>query len=262
MITGAASGIGRAIAHRFATEGARVVVTDLDATACARAAQEIRDTGGAALEHPFDVSSEAAWTNLMDRLMAEWGRLDVCVNSAGVALARPIVALEFSDWRRVLAVNLDGTFLGTRQALRVMQSGRGGCILNLASQAGIDPYAGNTAYGTSKAAIRFFTRIAALETAPHRVRIHSLSPGAVATPMWRGTPFWPLDIETAQGTAAALQHLVAVHGFTTPEQVAETALFLASDEAANLNGLDVGSDVAAARRHLLTPADPTVGGAD
>lgn len=114
----------------------------------------------------------------------------------------------------------------------------GGSIINIASEAGIDPYSGNAAYGTSKAAIRFFTRIAALEGAPHRVRVNSISPGAVATPMWRTSPQWPKDIEASDGLEAALQALIRQQGFVAPEQVAAMATFLASDEALHLTGTD------------------------
>jgi NAD(P)-dependent dehydrogenase (short-subunit alcohol dehydrogenase family) len=114
----------------------------------------------------LDVTSEADWQAAMARILSQWGRLDICVNCAGISFAKPIAELNLADWRRVMATNLDSVFLGTRQAMIAMKE-HGGCIINIASAAGIKPISGNAAYGTSKAAIRFFTRVAALEGKPH-----------------------------------------------------------------------------------------------
>ncbi len=239
LVTGAASGIGKATAQRLAAEGARVALADLNEPDAARVAEVICAAGGQAVAIRLDVTSEADWQAAIARIVAEWGRLDVCVNCAGIALAKPITELDLADWHRVLSTNLDGAFLGTKHALRAMRDRGGGCIVNIASAAGIKPISGNAAYGTSKAAIRFFTRIAALEGAPHHVRINSISPGAVATPMWESTDMWPKGVAEADGRDAALKALVSGKGFAKPEEIAAAVVFLVGDDARHVTGTDL-----------------------
>jgi 3(or 17)beta-hydroxysteroid dehydrogenase len=242
LVTGAASGIGKATARRLAAEGARVALADLNEPDAARVADAIRVAGSEAIAVALDVTLEAAWEKTMARILKEWGRLDICVNCAGIAFAKPIAELDLADWHRVMTTNLDGVFLGTKHALRVMRDRDGGCIVNIASAAGIKPIAGNAAYGTSKAAIRFFTQVAALEGAPHKVRVVSISPGAVATPMWESTEMWPKEVAEADGWDAALKALVAERGFARPEEVAAAVVFLANDEARQVTGTDLAVD--------------------
>lgn len=242
LVTGAASGIGRATAERLAGAGAKVALADVDERKVVEVADSIRSAGGHALALRLDVTSEADWNEAMRCLLHEWVRLDLCVNAAGIAFASPIPETPLADWKRVMSTNQDGVFLGTRQAMTVMKESGGGCIINLASAAGIKPVAGNAAYGTSKAAIRFFTRVAALEGAPLKIRVNSISPGAVATPMWASTPFWPKEAAEAGGVAEALKVLVRDHGFAEPAEVAAAVLYLASDEARHVTGVDLPLD--------------------
>lgn len=242
LVTGAASGIGRAVAERFAQAGAEVALADVDEPKVTRAVDSIRSAGGDAIALQLDVTSEADWTAGMDRLLREWGRLDISVNSAGIAFASPIPETRLSDWRRVLSTNLDGVFLGTRHAMTAMKDAGGGCIINIASAAGIKPVAGNAVYGTSKAAILFFTRVAALEGVPLKIRVNSISPGAVATPMWESTPFWPKEAAESGGMDEALKVLVRDHGFAEPQEIAAAVLYLASDDARHVTGADLPVD--------------------
>jgi NAD(P)-dependent dehydrogenase (short-subunit alcohol dehydrogenase family) len=242
LVTGAASGIGRAVAERLAEAGAKVALADLDEPKVARIADTIRNAGGNALALRLDVTSEVDWKAGMERLLREWGRLDISVNSAGIAFANPIPDTHLADWKRVLSTNLDGVFLGTRQAMTAMKDGGGGCIINIASAAGIKPVAGNAVYGTSKAAILFFTRVAALEGAPLKIRVNSISPGAVATAMWESTPFWPKQAAESGGVDEALKVLVRDHGFAEPEEIAAAVLYLASDDARHVSGADLPVD--------------------
>ncbi len=242
LVTGAASGIGRAVAERFAQAGAKVALADVDEPKVTRAVDSIRSAGGDAIALQLDVTSEADWTAGMDRLFREWGRLDISVNSAGIAFASPIPDTRLADWKRVLSTNLDGVFLGTRHAMTAMKDAGGGCIINIASAAGIKPVAGNAVYGTSKAAILFFTRVAALEGAPLKIRVNSISPGAVATPMWESTPFWPKGAAESGGMDEALKVLVRDHGFAEPEEIAAAVIYLASDAARHVTGADLPVD--------------------
>ena len=242
LVTGAASGIGKAIALRLAEEGARVALADLNQSKLASVAKTITTAGGNALAIDLDVSSETSWQNAMTRLLAEWGILDLCVNCAGITFARPITDMSLADWQRMMHINSDGVFLGTRQAMIAMRGRNGGCIINIASAAGIKPVSGNAAYGTSKAAVRFFSRVAALEGAAHNIRVNSISPGAVATPMWESTDLWPRQVSETQGQDAALQALVSEKGFAEPREIAAAVLFLASDEARHVTGADLSVD--------------------
>lgn len=242
LVTGAASGIGKAIALRLAEEGARVALADLNQAKLASVAETITTAEGNALVIGLDVGSETGWQNAMTQLLAEWGSLDLCVNCAGVSFARPITDMSLVDWRRVMDINSDGVFLGTRHAMIAMRGRNGGCIINIASAAGIKPVSGNAAYGTSKAAVRFFCRVAALEGAPHNIRVNSISPGAVATPMWESTDLWPRQVSETQGPDAALQALVSGKGFAEPSEIAAAVLFLASDDARHVTGTDLSVD--------------------
>jgi NAD(P)-dependent dehydrogenase (short-subunit alcohol dehydrogenase family) len=243
VVTGAASGIGKTIAQLMASESAQVVLADLNEGEAALVADAICAGGGQATAVHVDVSSEPDWETAMTRVLALGGRLDICVNCAGVSFAKPIDELAFADWQRFMAINLTGTFLGTKYALRAMRGRSGGCIVNIGSAAGIKPIAGNAAYGTSKAAIRFFTKVAALEGKPDGIRVNSISPGAVATPMWESTEVWPKEVAQVSGREAALKVLVEKQGFAQPEEIAAAVLFLASDEARHITGIDLPVDV-------------------
>lgn len=242
LVTGAASGIGKATAQRLAAEGARVALADVNEPELAKVADAICAGGGKGMALRLDVTSETDWQAAMGGILAEWGRLDICVNCAGISFAKPIAELNLADWQRVITTNLDGVFLGTRQAMSAMKEHGGGCIINIASAAGIKPLSGNAAYGTSKAAIRFFTRIAALEGATHHIRVNSISPGAVATPMWESTEMWPKQVAETGGRDAALKALVTEKGFAEPEEIAAAVLFLASDDARHVTGADLPVD--------------------
>ncbi len=148
LVTGAASGIGRATAQRLSADGATVALADLNEPEAARVAQAIRAAGGQAIAISLDVTSEPAWVAAMARVLGEWGRLDICVNCAGITFAKPITELALADWRRVLTTNLDGVFLSTKHALRAMSGGGGGCIINIASAAGIKALSGDADVGT------------------------------------------------------------------------------------------------------------------
>ncbi|MBL9126823.1 MAG: SDR family oxidoreductase [Verrucomicrobiales bacterium] len=250
LVTGAASGIGEATALRLAADGARVALADTNEAGMERVAEAVARGGGRALVLRLDVASEPEWRIAMRRILTEWGRLDACVNAAGVAYAAPIVDLELAEWHRVLAVNLDGVFLGTKHAFRAMRDGGGGSIVNIASVAGIEPYVANAVYGTGKAAGRFFTRIAALEGVPLGIRVNSVSPAGVATPMWKATPLWPAAIEASEGLEAALRALVRDHGFATPQEIAATVAFLIGPEASLVTGRDFSTEDILSRRPL------------
>ena len=239
LITGAARGIGEAIARRFAAEGAAVWVTDIDPAGEAVAAS----IGGRFAV--LDVCDEAAW----DALMAQVGRLDILVNNAGVtgfegghvAPHDPENA-SLADWRAVHAVNLDGTFLGCRAAIRAMRPRRAGSIINISSRSGIVGIPAAAAYASSKAAVRNHSKSVALWCAQNglAIRCNSIHPAAIMTPMWE-----PILGSTPAQREAAMQAFVAdtpLKRFGTADEVAAMAAYLASDESAYVTGSEFHID--------------------
>jgi NAD(P)-dependent dehydrogenase (short-subunit alcohol dehydrogenase family) len=239
LVTGAASGIGRATALLLAREGAAVVVTDIAAEEGRQVAEEISRNGGKAVFQALDVSDEAAWEGLTDQMLHDFAKLDIAVNNAGVAISRPITEMTLAEWRRVLQINLDGVFLGTKHAIRAMQSANGGSIINVASASGIKASAGASAYCASKAAVRMFSKTAALECAAagSRIRVNIVSPGGVKTPIWEKMDFWPGLVAQHGDIEAAWKSLAgsSSEGFFSAQEIAQAILFLASEESSYLN---------------------------
>ncbi|MCO5164949.1 MAG: SDR family oxidoreductase [Planctomycetes bacterium] len=237
LVTGAASGIGLATARAFAAAGARVLVTDLDGDAAARAAADLPGAVGLAL----DVTSERAWAEATE---AAGERLDVLVNNAGVAAGAPLAEQDLAAWRRLMAVNLDGVMLGLRAATPPLRRARGN-VVNVASASGRKAQAGAAAYCVSKAALLMLSRVAALEFAPHGVRVNCVVPGGVETPMWARQPFFA-DLVAEKGSPAAAYAALAsetpLGRFCRPEEVAAAVLALAGDQAGFVTGAELAVD--------------------
>jgi 3(or 17)beta-hydroxysteroid dehydrogenase len=244
LVTGAGSGIGRATAILLAYEGATVFVSDVDAQAAEQVASEIRDGSGVAEATRLDVAEESAWMAAIESILTRYERIDVLVNNAGVSVAEPIAETTLDEWRRVLSVNLDGVFLGTKHAILAMRSRGGGSIINVASVSGINAYPEASAYGASKAAVRHFSKIAAIECADAKtgVRVNVVTPGGVKTPMWDAMEFFRELVSKHGGTEqafAAMAGTLASNQFASPEDIARTILYLSSDESAHLTGVEL-----------------------
>lgn len=241
LVTGAARGIGLAIARAFLAEGATVWLTDLDEAALAAA--DVPAVGARRLR--LDVRAEGDWTAAIAAVRARDGRLDVLVNNAGItgleqgAPHDPEHA-ELADWRAVLATDLDGVFLGCRAALGAMR-GTGGAIINIASRSGVVGIAGAAAYAAAKAAVRNHTRTVALYAAERRlgIRCNTISPAAVLTPMWE--PLLGDGPDRAERMAAFVAD-TPLRRFGTPKEVAAVAVLLASDECPYMTGAEVMID--------------------
>ena len=238
VITGAARGIGQAIAERFHAEGGVVIATDVDEPAGMATAARI----GCRFEK-LDVREEADWA----RLAATIPRADVVVNNAGVtgfeqgATAHDPEHASLADWRAVHAVNLDGTFLGCRYAIGAMKAQGAGSIINISSRSGLVGIPGAAAYAASKAAIRNHSKTVALYCAQQgwKIRCNSIHPAAILTPMWEAM------LGDGPERAARMQALVAdtpLQRFGLPEEVAAVAAMLASDEAAYVTGAEMNID--------------------
>jgi 3(or 17)beta-hydroxysteroid dehydrogenase len=242
LLTGAASGIGLATARLLAARGAGVLLTDLDGAAAQRVAEEM--VPPAEVEHrPLDVTIEADWDTATAAALERWGRLDVLIANAGISLARPVADMTLDEWRRVMSVNLDGVFLGTRAALRAMrQAGHGGSIVIVSSASGVKAAPGASAYAASKAALRLFAKSVALECAAEGIRVNTVLPAGVATPMWTGAPFWNDLVGQHGSEQAAWQALASatpLKRFAAPEEVAEAIVFLASSAASYVTGTEL-----------------------
>jgi 3(or 17)beta-hydroxysteroid dehydrogenase len=238
LITGAARGIGEAIARCFAHEGAQVIVADIDVANSQRVATEI---GGIFFE--LDVASDDGWA----ALAKAHPTLDIVVNNAGITGFEDSKGPQdpehssLSEWHRVHAVNLDGTFLGCRYAIRAMKEKGEGAIINISSRSGLVGVPGAVAYASSKAAIRNHTKSVALYCAQQgwRIRCNSIHPAAILTPMWEAM------IGNGAGREARMAAIVAdtpLKRFGTIEEVAALALLLASDDAAYMTGSELHLD--------------------
>lgn len=236
IVTGAGQGIGRASALRFAEEGAHVIVNDLDAPSAAEVVKRIRAAGGAALAHPADVTDPEQMEALVARASDEFGRLDIMFNNAGGATPEPTDTMPIDRYRKVIALNLDSVFFGTQCALRVMLPQGGGCILMTTSGAGIGAVLHLAAYGAAKAGVINLARSVATEYGRQGIRANVISPGPMATQAFLG---W---LSTVEGGKQEFEAQVPAGRLGTPEDIAQAALFLASDEASFINGITVPVD--------------------
>ena len=230
IVTGAGSGIGRAIALRFAAEGARVVISDVDEEAAARVAAE---TGGETLVRKTDVTSTSEVETLVQTSVEEWGGLDVMVNNAGIGVAGTTTVTTEEDYERVMDVCLRGTFLGMKHAIPAIRDSEGGSVINMSSVAALVGIADRAVYSAAKGAILAITRAAAIDHVEEGVRVNCIAPGTVDTPWIGRITAGYGDPEEARRNMQARQP----HGrLVTPEEIAAMAAYLASDESASVIG--------------------------
>lgn len=227
MVTGAGSGIGRAIAIRLASMGAGVAVVDIDSDAARSVAKEIRDGGGSASAYELDVSDFDAVQGAFERILGDLGGVDVLVNNAGITRDSLIIRMTSDDWDRVLAVNLKGAFNCIRAAARTMMKARRGRIVNVSSVIGLSGNAGQANYAASKAGLIALTKSVAKELGSRGITANAIAPGFIETPMTKGLP------EKAREDYAAR---IVLKRFGRPEDVANLVAFLSSDEADYITG--------------------------
>ncbi len=247
LVTGGASGIGAETARLLAAKGAVVAVADINAEGAAENAKAISDAGGGALHVPLDVSSETAWEQAIAAVMERFAGLHILVNGAGIELVRKIADTSLADFRKVMAVNLDGVFLGIKYAMPAMRDSvqglGGGSIINISSVAGIQGHMRQIAYAGSKGGVRLMTKAAAAEAAHYgyNVRINSVHPGTIITPMVQDM----VAHHDEEGQRAALEKIRQLHPIGRlgqPIDIANAILFLASDASSFMTGSEVVVD--------------------
>lgn len=235
IITGAGTGIGAATAYLFAQEGAQLIITGNQEASLKEVLKRIRDTGGTAAHVVQDVANERDWATVVDKAVSIYGKIDILVNNAGITgnLLAPLEQRTLEEFNHVLGVNLTGQFLGIRSVAPHLRAGAS--IVNVSSIAGITGNAGGNAYTASKGASRLLSKGAAIDLAPKGVRVNSLHPGYVDTPM----------VQLMEGAAdfkkMALGGTPLQRG-ARPEEIAKGILFLASDEASFMTGAELVLD--------------------
>ena len=244
LVTGAASGIGEAIAQAFVAQGAVVILSDIADDA---GSKKTASLGSTASYMHLDVREEEDWESCINGILRQHGKFDVLVNNAGITGFEQSSALHdpehvsLEDWHAVLATNLDGVFLGCKHAIRAMRTQGTGSIINISSRSGLVGIPGAAAYAASKAAVRNHTKTVALYCAEQgwKIRCNSIHPGAILTPMWE--PMLGTGREREERIAALVKD-TPLRRFGTSEEVAALAVVLASDEVTFMTGTEITLD--------------------
>lgn len=246
VVTGAARGIGCAIAEAFAAAGASVVIADRDGPEAEATAARI---GAAAIAVTADVSDPAAIAALFERSDAAFGGVDILVNNAGIGATRLVVDIGLEEWERIMRINLTGAMLCSQQAARRMiAQGRGGKIVNIVSLSGQKGGVGRSAYGASKAGLEVLTKIMAVEFADAGINVNAIAPGPIMTETGKG-------MHTPE-TVDAYHRLIPQRRYGEPAEIATAAVFLASADASYITGHTLNVDGGFLAAGLMFPFDP------
>jgi NAD(P)-dependent dehydrogenase (short-subunit alcohol dehydrogenase family) len=243
LVTGGASGIGRASAQLLAKEGAAVAVTDIQDDAGKDVVHAIKEAGGAALYIHHDVADEAAWESVVAQVKDRFGRLDILVNNAGIAITSSVLTMSLADWRRQQAINLDGVFLGVKHSLPLIRASGGGSIVNISSLAGLKGAATLAGYCATKGGVRLFTKAVAMECGMARdnVRVNSVHPGIIETPIWNAIIPGASGANTPNLDAMS-ETVVPIGTKGVPDDIAQGVLYLSSDESRYVTGSELVID--------------------
>ena len=239
VITGSGTGLGAAIARRFATDGARVVISDINA----ETAKATADTIDRAIAIPADVTDEHQVQALVDQTVAEVGGLHIMVANAGVGTPQPLLETSLADWRRTTSVNLDGVFLSIKHAIPALRRAGGGSIVLMSSIAGLRGSAGLAGYSATKGGVRLLAKSVALEHAADKIRCNSVHPGIIATPIWGKLPAGALERRNAPVDPHELAGLaVPLVRAGQARDIANGVLFLCSEAASYITGQELVID--------------------
>ena len=239
LITGAASGLGEATARLLAAEGGRLVLTDINTEKGEALARELCQAGNEATFLPQDVTQEEDWHSDFDTLLGQYGKIDVLVNNAGGGTYNDLETLSLNEWRTIISLNLDSTFLGTQLAVKAMKETGGGSIINLSSVGGLVGSPNLVAYSAAKAGVKLFTKCAAIHCGQqgYNIRINSIHPGLIKTEsgMEMASKATGMSPEQAEVAFAAM-HPIGRIG--KPHEIATAVLYLASDESSFATGAE------------------------
>ena len=239
IVTGAASnpGLGYATALTLAREGAKVMVTDVDEAGAQACAAAIREAGGIAEAMRQDVTDEARWQEVVAQTVESFGKLDVLVNNAGIAVLMPIAEMTLADWNRQIEVNLTSVFLGCKYAMPAMQAAGGGSLVNLSSVAGMVGIPSCVAYGAAKGGVRIMSKSVAIEGAKDNIRCNSVHPGVI----WTNMQAQATGQSDPSGVDVSADR-VPLGRIVYPEDIANCVLYLASDESNYVTGAEFTVD--------------------
>ena len=236
IVTGAARGIGAAVAERFVLEGARVALLDKRADLCTAVADRLNSVrSDTALALTLDITDETAWLRTVEEIAGRWGGVDVLVNNAGIMRVQPIAECDGDTFRKVIETNLVGAYLGIRAVMSSMQTRGGGSIINFSSAQGFEGRFGMPAYTASKFGIRGLSNTAAIELGPLGIRVNTVAPGPTVTEMTRREGWTQADYDRAYA-------LYPLGRMAAPTEIASVCAFLASDEASFVTGADLVAD--------------------
>lgn len=233
LITGAANGMGAMEAKLFAEEGAKIIATDIQTDILNKVIDDIKDNGGDAIAFQHNVTLEEEWKQVIAEALKAYGEIDILVNNAGVSSPETIATMEMNEWNKVMDINLNGCVIGMKYVIPEMQKQGGGSVINISSIGGIVGMAGTSPYTAAKGALRSLSKSAAVDYAKDHIRVNSLHPGIIETPM------------TAPSMKDAMQYyqtFTQLPYLGKPEDVAYGALFLASDESRFMTGAELVID--------------------
>ena len=236
LVTGAAMGMGQSHAELLASEGAHVYVCDREVEKGEAVARSILEKGGKAEFIKLDVTSEEDWASAMEIIRSKSGRLDVLVNNAGILLLKPAHETSAEEWDRIFNVNVRGVFFGIRSAVPLMRESKGGSIINISSIYGLVGAPSAAAYIASKGAVRLLAKSCAVDLAPYNIRVNSIHPGVIDTPMTKDL------LHADDATRKAILGPTLLGRPCQPQEVSCAVLFLASDESSFVHGAEIVVD--------------------